>query len=421
MCILFFLGSAFLDGSALPEAAAAPLKTGNGKFLGNIIAHQAAPPSDFTECWNQVTPENSGKWGWVEQNRDVMNWKWLDSIYLFAKRNNLLFKEHTFIWGFQEPQWMKDLSADEQRAEVEEWIKAFGERYPDDVDFIDVVNEPLNRPVSFREALGGSGTTGWDWVVWAFEKARQYCPKSKLLINEYNIENFSDYADRYVQIITLLKNKGLIDGIGVQSHYFSLQGTSPDTIRANLDKFARTGLPIYSTELDMIGANEDQFQAYQTYFPIFWNHSAVVGITLWGWLEGKTWADSSFLIRKDGTRRPSFTWLQEYVRTQTGVADPAFKTPPPQPASSFRILDARPGGVRLKVDKPGFLTVRVVDQRGRNVIAYPRVFFSAGKHLIPPQRGLAPGVYRVIVTAGSGRKDSSTGRIIVSDFRDVEN
>ena len=49
-----------------------------------------------------------------------------------------------------------------QREEVEEWIRLVGERYPD-MDFVDVVNEPLNAPPPFMNALGGNGETGWDW------------------------------------------------------------------------------------------------------------------------------------------------------------------------------------------------------------------------------------------------------------------
>ena len=44
------------------------------------------------------------------------------------------------------------------------------------------------------------------------------------------------------------------------------------------------GLPIHITELDIPG-NDDPVQLanYQRIFPVFWEHPAVAGITLWGY------------------------------------------------------------------------------------------------------------------------------------------
>ena len=52
---------------------------------------------------------------------------------------------------------------------------------------VEVLNEPLNAPPPYREALGGSGTTGFDWVIKSFELARKHFPKAKLILNEFNV------------------------------------------------------------------------------------------------------------------------------------------------------------------------------------------------------------------------------------------
>ena len=108
-----------------------------------------------------------------------MVWEGLDAAYLFAKNNGLPFKFHTLIWGQQQPGWITSLSAEEQLAEIEEWFTEVAARYPH-IDLIDVVNEPINAPAAYREALGGAGTTGYDWVINAFKMARKHFPKSKL-------------------------------------------------------------------------------------------------------------------------------------------------------------------------------------------------------------------------------------------------
>lgn len=292
----------------------AQIANGKCKFLGNIIA--ASTPTDFKTYWNQVTPENAGKWGTVEATRDVMNWTQLDNAYNTAKNNNLPFRQHTFVWGQQQPAWLSTLTAQEQKEEIEEWIKAFGERYPQ-TDFIDVVNEPLHAVPTYSEAIGGAGLTGWDWVVWSFEKARQYCPNAKLFLNDYNIVNNNGATTSYLQIINLLKSKNLIDGIGEQGHF--MESTPIATIKSNLDRLAATSLPVHISEFDIHLADDTQQKnKYEELFPVFWTHASVYGITLWGYREGQIWRESAYLIRANGTDRPAFTWLKNYVANSNG-------------------------------------------------------------------------------------------------------
>ncbi|MEJ2049635.1 MAG: carbohydrate binding domain-containing protein, partial [Calditrichota bacterium] len=54
-----------------------PLATNQPKFVGNI--YSAAQIQNFEAYWNQVSPENAGKWGSVEGIRDNMNWGGLDA------------------------------------------------------------------------------------------------------------------------------------------------------------------------------------------------------------------------------------------------------------------------------------------------------------------------------------------------------
>ncbi len=114
--------------------------TPTGKFVGNITT-SGQIEANFLKYWNQITPENEGKWDAVEPQRDVMNWSKLDVIYKYTQDHNIPFKAHTFVWGSQQPSWVSGLSQADQRAEVEEFIQQFCTRYPK-VALIDVVNEP---------------------------------------------------------------------------------------------------------------------------------------------------------------------------------------------------------------------------------------------------------------------------------------
>jgi len=315
-----FLAS-LLSIAASGPAYSAPLADGQSKFLGSAYSQAQAP--DFAKYWNKVTPENAGKWGEVEAIRDQMDWTLLDEAHRFANANNLPFHMHVMVWGNQQPEWMETLPTAEQRAEIEEWFAAVAQRYPD-LDYVEVVNEPLNDPPSkddegggnYLAALGGEGASGWEWILQSYRLARQYFPRAKLLINDYNITNKPENTRRYRGIIELLQKENLVDGIGVQAHSFATTSEWPmDVHRANLDSLAQTGLPIYVTELDIDGPTDaEQLASYQRVFPVFWEHPAIKGITLWGYRPGM-WREKegAYLVRADGSERPALEWLRRYV------------------------------------------------------------------------------------------------------------
>ncbi|WP_308365683.1 MULTISPECIES: non-reducing end alpha-L-arabinofuranosidase family hydrolase [unclassified Microbulbifer] len=280
------------------------------KFFGTAV-EQADDYNQLTVYFDQLTPGNAGKWGSVESTRDQMNWTALDTAYQFAADNGLRYKHHTLIWGQQQPAWMDDLPAEEQLAEIEEWMAALKNRY-DEIDMIDVVNEPLHAPPSYKEALGGDGDTGWDWVITAFEMAREHFPDSTLILNDYNILQLREFTEDYLEIIELLQARELIDGIGLQSHF--LEQTSAQEVQDNLDRLAATGLPIYVSELD-INFVDDARQAnkMRELFSVFWQHPAVVGVTHWGYRQGHTWRTEAWLLNSDGTERPALKWLRCYI------------------------------------------------------------------------------------------------------------
>lgn len=276
------------------------------KFFGTAAAG-AQDYASLLNWFDQVTPENAGKWGSVEATRDVMNWQALDDAYNFAKLNHIPFKFHTLIWGQQQPGWLANLPPEQQLVEIEQWMTAVAARYPD-IDYIDVVNEPLNSPAGYREALGGAGATGYDWVIRAFEMARAHFPKSKLLINEYNTVILPPFTDSYLVLVKLLADRGLLDGIGEQGHF--LERADPAVVKADLDALATVGLPIYISELDLNFADDArQANVMRDLFTVFWDHPSVAGITHWGFRQGATWLANSHLVRTDGTPRPALDWI----------------------------------------------------------------------------------------------------------------
>jgi arabinoxylan arabinofuranohydrolase len=274
-------------------------------FVGNITTNGAVR-SDFLQYWDQITPENEGKWASVESTRDVYNWSGLDRAYNFAMQNNIPFKQHTFVWGNQSPSWINSLSASEQAAEIEEWIRDYCARYPNTA-MIDVVNEatPGHAPAGYAQNAFGN-----NWIIRTFQLARQYCPNAVLILNDYNVLSWD--TDAFIRMATPAVNAGVVDALGAQGH--GLEGQSLSSIQNKLNQVAALGLPIYISEYDVARTNDqEQLQIMQQQFPLFYNHPSVAGITLWGYVVGSTWVNGSGLIQSNGTPRPAMTWLMNYL------------------------------------------------------------------------------------------------------------
>jgi len=164
----------FLILIGLSANSYAQLSKNPNKFLGNITTSNQIR-NDFLQYWNQLTPENETKWGSIEGTRGKFNWTAVDREYKFCKDNNIPFKFHTLVWGSQYPKWMDDLTKEEQLEEITIWFDTLASRYPD-LDYIDVVNEAItgHEPAPFKDALGGDGVSGYDWIVKSFNSLTYY-------------------------------------------------------------------------------------------------------------------------------------------------------------------------------------------------------------------------------------------------------
>ena len=248
---------------ALPQLFAQPasaqIAAGKAKFVGNVTGNSV--PSNFGTYWNQVTPENGTKWGSVEGTQTPMNWAAADAAYNCAQTQRLQVQVPQLRVGLAVSGLAHGtgLTTTQQRAEIEQWIQLACQRYPN-TWAIDVVNEPIKTALPWKAALGGDGATGWDWVITAFQIARTNCPNAKLLINEYGTENDPPVRATYKTIINLLKTRGLIDGIGIQAHYFNIDNMNRAAVTTMLNDYATLALDVWVSELDIIGPGGDAGQ-----------------------------------------------------------------------------------------------------------------------------------------------------------------
>lgn len=284
------------------------------KFVGNITTRNACDTDGkiFSKHWDQITPENAGKWGSVQSYAGgAFNWATLDAIYDYARTNSIIFKQHAFVWGKQQP------GGTPTEAQIKTWMTEFCSRYPL-TKLVDVVNEPPPHTEPNYVANMGGGTNGdWAWVANAFKWAREACPNAILLLNDFNNIEWPNETDHFIEIVKAIQAAGApVDALGAQAHDLDHAAVSMGSMKPLLEKLHDdTGLPVYITELD-ISTDDDQMQlaAYKSYIPYFMQTEWIHGITIWGWIYGKTWsaAPQSGLVR-DGAARPAMTWLMQYL------------------------------------------------------------------------------------------------------------
>ena len=301
--------------------AKAQLSTNPDKFLGNITTGWNSDMDTdgfiFADYWNQVTPENATKWGSVEGDRQgKFNWGGADKAAKYAKEHGFPFKFHTLVWGSQYPNWMNNLSTEKQYEAIVEWMDEAKKHYPD-LPVIDVVNEAISShaPAPYKAALGGDGKTGYDWIIKAFQMARDRWPDAILVYNDYN--TFQWNTDQFIDLVRTIRDAGApVDAYGCQSH--DLTGCSANTLKASMKKLQDAlKMPMYVTEYDIGTANDnDQLKDYKAQIPLLWEADYCAGITLWGWIYGKTWTtDGNSGLIKNKKERPAMEWLREYMQT----------------------------------------------------------------------------------------------------------
>ena len=338
--------------------AKAQLSSNPDKFLGNITTSYQVDFGNekYYQLWNQITCENESKWSSIEgSRRGSFSWGGSDNAYNYAKQHKFPFKFHTFIWGGQYPSWMNNLSTSEQYKAVVEWLDAIKQHYPD-LQLIDVVNEAIagHAPAPYKDALGGDGVTGYDWIIKAFELAYERWPNAILIYNDYN--TFQWNTDQFIDLVRTIRDAGApVDAYGCQSHDLTdCNVTSFKNVMVKLQNALK--MPMYSTEYDIGTADDNlQLQRYKEQIPYMWEADYCAGITLWGYIYGRTWTtDGNSGIIRDGKDRPAMTWLREYMKSDKAKNA---KSPFPGMVKEASVY-VKPEALNVTKGEPAKVTVR---------------------------------------------------------------
>lgn len=228
-----------------------------------------------------------------------------------AKAKGIPMRGHTLVWHGQTPQWFfyenyntsgKLASRETMLARMENYIKGVlgfvQDNYPGVIYAWDVVNEAINDG-GFRDSLWFK-VLGKDFIEKAFEFARKYAaPGVSLFYNDY--ETALDWKRDCIlkDILIPLKEKGLVDGMGMQSHLLMDRPDFKD-FKTALEMYGALGIEVQITELDLHNADPSEesmhqlAMRYQELFRILVEakksgKANVTAVTFWNLLDENSW------------------------------------------------------------------------------------------------------------------------------------
>ena len=266
---------------------------------------------------NEMKPDSLLDGAASEKSSDGMpeiNTKKLDQILSRAKENNIPLRGHTLVWHNQTPDWFfskdyepsKGLAGkDEMRKRMEAYIKKVltycQENYPGVVYAWDVVNEAMADEGGCRTKSRWYDIYGDEsYIEDAFTFARKYAdPEVKLFYNDYN-EYMPAKREMITATVKKLKEKGVLDGVGMQSHW-DMDYPTTDLIDAALEKYgAIEGLEIQLTEIDMHNTDDSeeglkaQADRYKQFFQTILRadrtgKANITNVTFWGITDEDSW------------------------------------------------------------------------------------------------------------------------------------
>ncbi len=204
----------------------------------------------------------------------------IDPTLEWCKENGMKMRGHTLVWHTQAPEWFfregykddgeyvdKDTMLFRMESYIRQLLTHVQEEYPGVIYCWDVVNEAVDPDSAAPESnfkcrtkLGDAPnpwyeTIGEDYVEMAFTYARKYADSDvKLFYNDYNTYQVPKTTGIY-NLCEMLKEKGLIDGIGMQG-YWGIDYPPISDIRKAMTRFATLNLEIQVTELSVGVDNE---------------------------------------------------------------------------------------------------------------------------------------------------------------------
>jgi endo-1,4-beta-xylanase len=252
--------------------------------------------------FNQLTPENEMKWETTEPARGQFNFAPADGLVQHAKSQKMKVYGHVLVWHSQLAPWVNQITdRDELLSVMRNHIAGVAGHYRGQIRAWDVVNEAFDdSPQANRRATIFQNLIGDSYIEEAFKAARRADPKAELCYNDYNIDGINPKSNAVYNMVKDFKRRGIpIDCVGLQAHL--VLGTLPTDIQANMERFAKLGVNVYVTELDIRMQTPptpeklaQQARDFRTVVSACVNVRRCKAITQWGLSDAHSWVPGFF-------------------------------------------------------------------------------------------------------------------------------
>jgi len=279
--------------------------------------------------FNAITAENVMKWELIHPEPGIYDFEAADRFVEFGEENDMFIVGHTLVWHSQTPGWVFEddagnpLDREALLERMRDHIHTVVGRYKGRVQGWDVVNEALNEDGTYRESPWYR-IIGEDYIVKAFEYAREADPNAELYYNDYSLEDPEKLEGAVRLVQYLQENNAPITGIGTQGHYL-MDWPSIEEVEKTITDLAALGIDVMVTEMDIDvlpaafdyqGADiamradladelnpypdglpdymqEELADRYREIFEVFLNHHEVITrVTFWGVTDGNSWKNN---------------------------------------------------------------------------------------------------------------------------------
>ncbi len=332
--------------------------------LNQILGTEPNAIALVEKHFNSITPENILKWEEVHPEPNRYNFEAADRYVAFGEKHKMHIIGHTLVWFHQTPDWVfQDESGNPIGREVllnrmKEHIFTVMGRYKGRIHGWDVVNEAITSDGQFRQN-NWLKIIGEDYVLKAFEYARQVDPDAQIYYNEYDFE-YQSKCEGVIRLIKNLQSKGIrIDGVGIQGHWF-LDYPRIEDIEKYILALSSLGVKLMITEMDVgvlpyypvdsklvdissfdletqkkfnpypdvlpDSVQKDLANRYAELFSLFLKHRDKISrVTFWAVNDGQSWrsympisgrADYPMLFDHQCKPKPAFNAVVEIARTR---------------------------------------------------------------------------------------------------------
>jgi endo-1,4-beta-xylanase len=281
----------------------------NPSHLGEA-AYSAILESEFSG----IEPENAMKFASVHPRPDSdpepYDFAAADQVVSFAQAHNMAVRGHTLVWHRQIPDWVTQgkYTPEQLSGLLQGHIAKVLAHFGDSVYAYDVVNEAFMDDGSMRSTpwydqpgIGFAGQ-GTKYIEQALRWAHAANPKAKLFYNDYDAEPVNKKSDAMYRMAADFVQKNVpLDGIGLQMHVdlrFDDRATL-DSLAENLERFAKLGLEVHITELDIALPSNDpahlkkQAELYGKIVRACVEQPACKVVQTWGFTDKYSWIPGS--------------------------------------------------------------------------------------------------------------------------------